>query len=292
MGDEDSRYLVKIEMEEPNHFKQLFNMLKENNIVEVNLNITPDNLEILEMDPTHVVVAHVLLNASNFDTYYCREPIRVGVDAVNFAKILKSVGTKDTLTVFIEDTKELTMCGGGTGGADEARFGILIENFAKGEGDRIYIDTIDINTERMETPNLDYPYHVQLPAQDIQSIVTKLKNMVMGLDEKVAKILFHKDALQFFTKGDLGIIDVTRSRSSKEDSSIKVSRNENSEDDSPFIEIYVALEKLIEVTKCSCLSHFVTIYLKNDYPLFFEYDVGNLGFIRLGVSARAKPDNY
>lgn len=280
MNTDDSKYLVKIVTLQPGNFKALFGILKENNVVEANISITQDGMEILEMDPTHIIIAHVLLNASNFDSFYCREPIKIGVDTVNLTKILKGVGTKDILTLFVEDCKDQT--------DTSISFGLLIENSTKGQSSKIHIDTMDVNDRQLDVPELNYPYHVQLPSSDLQSIATNLKNM--GGD--VIKLLFHKDTLQFFTRGEIGVLETTRLKTTKEDSSIKIQKNKMSGDDSAIIEIYVKLEKLVEFTKCSCLSPMVTIYLKNDFPVFLEYDVGSLGFIRLGVSPHNKPDNY
>jgi proliferating cell nuclear antigen len=284
MASNDNK-LVRIETLQPGNFKSLFNILKENNIVEANIIINQDGLEILEIDPTHIIVIHISLNASNFDSFYCSEPIKIGVDTVNLTKILKCVGTKDMLTMFVEDPDQASKGGDG----DTSRsFGLLIENSSKGQSSKIYIDTMDVNDHQVEVPDLNYPYHVQIPSSDLQSIVTGLKNM--GGD--VIKILFHKDKLEFFTKGEIGSQETTRAKTSKEDTSIKVQKGTSIEGDTSIIEIYVKLDKLVEFTKCSCLSPMATIYLKNDFPLFIEYDVGSLGFIRLGLSPHQKPDNW
>jgi len=144
---------------------------------------------------------------------------------------------------------------------------------------------MDVNVAAIDPPELTYPYSIQMPSSDLQSIVTNLKS-VAG---EVVKITFHKDTLQFYTKGDIGIQAITRTRTSKEESSIKIQKNDP--DASTIIEIYVKLEKLIEFAKCSCLSSQVTMYLQNDFPLFLEYDVGSLGFIRL-VLSHMKPETW
>jgi proliferating cell nuclear antigen len=91
----NSKYLVKIETLQPTNFKALFGVLKENNILEANININENGMEILEMDLTHIVVVHVSLSANKFDSYYCKKPIKIGVDVLNLTKILKGVGSKD-----------------------------------------------------------------------------------------------------------------------------------------------------------------------------------------------------
>lgn len=286
MSASDAKFLVKIETLQPGNFKALFGILKENNIVEANININENGIEILEMDPYHIVIVHVKLSANNFDSFYCKKPIKIGVDCVNLTKILKGVGTKDILTLFVEDPKENV---NNLGESDiSISFGLLIENSAKGQFSKIYIDTMDVNDHQMDVPDLNYPYHIQLPSSDLQSIVTNLKN----IGGEVIKLLFHKDTLQFYTRGEIGILETTRSKTTKEDASIKIQKNSGGGDDPRIIEIYVKLERMVEFTKCSCLSPMATLYLKNDFPLFLEYDIGSLGFIRLGVSPHDKPDNY
>lgn len=286
MSTDDANYLVKIEILEPTNFKALFSILKDNNILEANINITAEGVEILEMDPTHVVVAHVRLGADKFNSYQCQHPLKIGVDVVNLTKILKNVGNKDILTLFVETPKDGT---GGTAGAgtsahpDEMNlgvtFGLLIENPAKGQTTKICINTMEVNDSQISEPDLNYPFYIQLPAPDLQSIVTNMKH----IGGEFIKILFTKDTLQFSSKGEIGVSETTRSRTTKEDS-MRIQRNQSSDDDSNIIEIYIKLEKLVEFTKCQSLSNIATLHLKNDYPLFLEYDVGKMGVIRLGVS--------
>lgn len=285
-NEDSSKFLVKIETLQPSNFKALFSILKENNIVEANININEDKLEILEMDMAHIVIIHVVLNAQNFDGFYCQKPITIGIDVANLTKILKGVGTKDILTIFVEDPSESNTQLDTIGDSDiSTSFGLLIENSAKGQSTKIYIDTMDVNEHSIDVPKLNYPYHIQLPSSDLQSIVTNLKST----GGEVVKLTFHKEALRFFTKGEIGILETTRTRTGKEDSSIKIQKKTN---ETPIIEIYVKLDKLVEFTKCSCLSPMVSMYLKNDFPLFLEYDVGSLGVIRLGLSPHNKPETW
>lgn len=284
---DDTKYLVKIETLQPSNFKSLFGTLKENNIVEANINISENGIEILEMDQIHIVIVHVSLKATNFDSFYCKRPISIGVDTVNLTKILKGVGAKDMLTLFAEDPSEQN------DSVDDSdistKFGLLIENSSKGQSTKIFVDTIDVNEHPLDVPDLNYPYHIQMPSSDLQSIVTNLKNM----GGEVIKVTFHKDCLKFYTKGDNGTLETVRTKTAKTESSIEITQTDKSSvDDLTIIELYIKLDKLVEFTKCTSLATMVTIYLKNDFPLFLEYDVGNLGFIRLGVSPRSKPDNW
>lgn len=281
----NSRYLVEIETAQPTNLKSAFSVLKEQ-ISEGNIEITPDHMEILQMDSTHIVIAHIQLKASNFEKYNCKKPIKIGIDLPNLTKILKGVGAKDILTFFVEDPSEkANSLGSGEEVEASQLFGIRIENIEKGQVSTVYIDTIDINDEECSVPNLDYPYNIYMPSSDLQAIVNNHKS----IGGEIIQIRYVKENLYFYTKGDLGRLETVRSKT-KDDTSIKVQKN--GEDTNDIIEIYVKLAKLVEFSKCSSMTPMATIYLKNDFPLFLEYDVGSLGFIRLGVSPHKKPDNW
>ena len=280
----ESKYLVEIETLQASNIKQLFAALKEQ-LPEVSISINEEYIEILQMDPTHIVIAHVQLKASNFEKYICKKPIKLGVDVVNLTKVLKGVGAKDILTLFVEDPYDRINSN------DDAEasqlFGIRIENTEKGQVSTIYIDTLDVNEEELRVPDLDYPYCISVPAGDLQSIVNSHKTMG---GEIILQIRYIKESLIFFSKGEIGKLETVRSKTNKEEISIKIQKNNEDTDD--IIEIYVKLAKMVEFAKCSSLSTMATMYLKNDFPLFLEYDVGSLGFIRLGVSPHKKPENY
>jgi len=280
----DSKYLIQIETSNPGNLKATFALLKEQ-ITEANIDITPEYIEILQMDPTHNVVAHVRLYATNFNKYICKKSIKIGVDVTNLTKILKGVGTKDFLTIFVEDPSTMPHHVEDSGATHP--FGFLIENPEKGQISKVYLDTLDVNEDEMGVPDLDYPYQIYMPSTDLQTIVNNMKNI--GGD--ILKISYTKDTLSFYTKGEIGQSETTRSRTNKEDVSIKVKKN-GEEDSCEIINIYVKLQKLVEFTKCSTLSQIATLFLKNDHPLFLEYDVGDLGFIRLGLSPHIKPETF
>ena len=87
------------------------------------------------------------------------------------------------------------------------------------------------------------------------------------------------------TKGEIGVVKVTRSKTIKEEESLKIQKGTCVDDNSSIIDLYVPLASFVELTKCANLSTMSTIYLKNDFPICLEYDVGSLGFIRLGLAS-------
>ena len=95
---EESKYLVEIETNQPGILKSVFGALKEQ-LTDVSIVITPDYLEVLQMDPHHVVVVHMQLKRDNFEKYICNTSgrIKIGIDVFNLVKVLKGVGPKTSL---------------------------------------------------------------------------------------------------------------------------------------------------------------------------------------------------
>jgi len=283
MDTQQSNYLIEIDTLQPASLKGLFTALKEQ-VGEAYINITPDGISILQMDGTHVVICQVELKASNFDRYICKRSVKLGVDIHNLAKVLKGVGAKSILTIFVEDPS--SQVGGYDDPEAQQHFGLKIENTEKGEITFVYIELRDINEDEIEPPDLDYPYTISMPSADLQAITNNMKNM----EGDVAQLRYSKGVLNFYTRGDVGRYSVDRSKTSKEENSIKITKN--FEDADEIIEICAKLQKLVEFAKGASLSNLATIYLKNDYPLFIEFDVGSLGFIKFGISPSKKPDNF
>jgi len=51
------------------------------------------------MDSAHVSLVALKLNESGFESYRCDKPITLGINLVDFAKILKMALNDDTLTL-------------------------------------------------------------------------------------------------------------------------------------------------------------------------------------------------
>ena len=285
MTSEISPYLVEVTTVQTSHIKAVFGSLKEH-LTEANLDFSPDGIEILQMDGTHIVLVHLKLEPDNFEKYYCKAPVRIGIDVINFTKLLKNYNNKDILTFFVEDPEQKSYMDDGTD--IRQSFGLRIENPDKGEVTTIYVDTLDVNEETLEQPDLNYPTTLEMPSSDLQSILNNAKNT----NAEHIRIRFHKDELNFYSYGEVGRLSTTRSKTNREDISITIHNNDIENKPTDIIEIYAKLSKLFEFSKCSSLSNMVSIYLKKSYPIVLEYDVSNLGTLRLGLSPSKKPENW
>ena len=120
--------------------------------------------------------------------------------------------------------------------------------------------------------------------------MARLKNMS---SDKI-RIRYQKKQLSFYTKGEHGTSEIKRYPTNKGETSINIHYGEGMNDNSSdIIDIYVKLQKMVEFAKCQAISSTATMYLSDSgLPVFLEYDVGNLGRIKLGVSQCKKPDDW
>lgn len=259
------------------HIKQFFSSLKEQ-INDTDLECTPTGIRILAIDTTRIVCVHAELNGSSFEKYECKQSFTIGIDVMSINKILKHTVNGDILTLFVDSDENYEYTGD--------RLGIKIRNDQKGEDCTFYIDAIDTNIDTFRPEELNYPVNLSMPSNDLQSIIGRLKNT--GSD--VLQLVYKNGELKFFAKGDVAQATINRRKpdNNTNHNNICVKRDDND----TLIMVYLGINKISEFTKCTVLSQYVTIYLQNDNPVFFEYQIGSLGQIRLGLSPRSVPENW
>src|SRR5210317_1280657 len=84
-------------------FRTLMTALKDI-LLETNIIFQQDGIRIVNMDKSHTILAHLFLQASKFEYYYCKYPkIVIGVNMFHLFKLINSIDNDDTLTIYIEE---------------------------------------------------------------------------------------------------------------------------------------------------------------------------------------------
>lgn len=255
------------------HIKQFFSSLKEQ-ITDTELECNSEGIRILSIDTAHVVCVQAELYASKFEHYECPVPFTFGIDIMAVNKILKYIVNGDILTLFVESDENSCDV-----------LGIKVKNDSKAEDSVFFIDQIETNNNRFRQDDLNYTVSIMLPSTDLQSIINRLKNT--GSD--VIQILYKQQSLTFIAKGDTAKAVLNRRKSDNNNAGGINILTDNSDG---LITIFLNIYKVFEFTKCTNLSQYVTCYLEADSPVYFEYQIGSLGRIRLGISPRTIPDNW
>jgi len=211
------------------------------------------------MDSSHVSLVALSLRAEGFKEYRCDRDITLGINFGSLSKILKCMGSKDSLALRAADDGDTVL--------------FVFENPDQSTISNFELKLMDIDTEQLGIPDTEYKCVVKMPSQEFQRICRDLS----ALGDTVV-ISATKEGIKFSVTGDIGSGDMTLKNSSK---SVDSDDNENVliELDEPVTQTF-ALRYLNNFTKASSLSSTVSISLGPDVPLVVEYKIDDLGSVR------------
>ena len=89
----DSNHIVDIKTVQSSAIKTLVESLKEI-LTDANLVIDENGIKLMAMDSTHSVLVYLKLEADKFESFYCKEKIKLGISMLNLYKLIKTITTK------------------------------------------------------------------------------------------------------------------------------------------------------------------------------------------------------
>lgn len=243
-------------------FRILMTALKDI-LLETNITFQKDGIRIINMDKSHTILAHLFLDATKFEHYFCKYPkIIIGVNMMHLFKLINSVDNDDTLTIYIEESE---YCDGIVN-----YLGLKFENGDIKQCKKQKLKLIEPDEEDLDVPPLDFSSIINLPSSDFQKIIRDLSNLSDRLEIKSVG-----DELIFKCKGPFAECELRRSESDG------VMEFINKPDNTKVIQGEFSLKNLGYFIKCTNLCSGIEMYLENDLPLVIKYDVASLGEIKL-----------
>jgi len=243
-------------------FRTLMTALKDI-LLETNISFQPDGIRIINMDKSHTVLAHMHLQAQNFEFYECKkEKIIIGVNMFHLFKLINSIDNDDTLTIYIEK--------------DDYTDGVVSHLALKFENGEIKqcktqkLRLIEPDPEDLVYPNVTFSSIINLPSTDFQKIIRDLSVISDKLEIKSVG-----NELIFKCSGQFASAEINRAES---DGSMGFILKQDS---SKIIQGEFSLKNLGYFIKCTNLCSQIEVYLENDLPLVVKYNVASLGEIRL-----------
>ena len=103
--DDNKNYSLNIKTEQAGAFRILVEALKEI-LTEANFIFDESGIKLMAMDSTRTILIHMKLEEENFEFFHCPNKIVVGVNMLNFFKLIKTMGNSESLTIFIEKNNE------------------------------------------------------------------------------------------------------------------------------------------------------------------------------------------
>jgi proliferating cell nuclear antigen len=243
-------------------FRTLMTALKDI-LLESNITFTSEGIKLINMDKTHTILVHMLLESINFESYYCKYPkIVIGVNMFHLFKLINTIDNNDVLTIFIEEND---YCDG------------IVNNlslkFENGDINQCKIQKLKlIEPEEVEldVPDVKFSSIINLPSGDFQKIIRDLSNISDRLEIKSVN-----NELIFRCKGSFAEAEIRRTEQEGIMEFIEKPTDIN------VIQGEFSLKNLSYFIKCTNLCNSIELYLENDLPLVILYSVASLGKIRL-----------
>jgi len=246
-------------------FRTLMTALKDI-LLETNITFEPDGIKIINMDKSHTILAHLFLEAQNFEFYECKkDKIIIGVNMFHLFKLINSIDNDDTLTIYIEN-----------GDYVDGIVSHLALKFENGEIKQCKtqkLRLIEPEPEELQYPDVKFSSIINLPSADFQKIIRDLSVISDKLEIKSVG-----NELIFKCSGQFASAEIHRTESDGSMGFI------TKQDSSKVIQGEFSLKNLGYFIKCTNLCSQIEIYLENDLPLVVKYDVASLGSIKLCLS--------
>jgi proliferating cell nuclear antigen len=237
-------------------FKILIEALKEL-LTDTCFEFDQSGLKIIAMDTSHIVLVHLKLEASKFEYFFCKKKISVGINMLNLHKLIKTINSNDTLTLFMDET-------------DINHIGIKIENNEKNTKTTYKLNLLDLDNPHISIDPTQFNSVITLPSTDFQKICRDMSNV-----SEYVEIKNIGNQLIFSCKGDFCSQETILS-----DNNSSCSTPKGNE----IVQGIFKLKYLVLFTKCTNLCNTIELYLKNDYPLIIKYAVASLGEIKLAIA--------
>ena len=246
-------------------FRTLMTALKDI-LLETNISFQKDGIRIINMDKSHTILAHLYLNADNFEHYECKkDKIIIGVNMFHLFKLINSIDNDDTLTIYIENNDYVD--------GITSHLGLKFENGDIKQCKTQKLRLIEPDLEELQVPDVTFSSIINLPSSDFQKIIRDLSCISDKLEIKSVS-----NELIFKCSGQFASAEIHRTES---DGSMEFIVKQ---DASKIIQGEFSLKNLGYFIKCTNLCSQIEIYLENDLPLVVKYNVASLGEIKLALA--------
>jgi len=265
-----SKNILTIQTVQIAPFRTLMTALKDI-LLETNITFTKEGIKIINMDKSHTILAHLSLEAQNFELYECKmDKIIIGVNMFHLFKLINTIDNDDTLTIYIEEADY-------TDGIVQF-LGLKFENGEIKQSKIQKLRLIEPDNEELDIPNVKFSSILNLPSADFQKIVRDLSCIS---DKIEIKSITTNDGAELIFKciGGFAHAEIRRAESDGNMEYIK------KQEKSKIIQGEFSLKNLGYFIKCTNLCNQIEMYLENDMPLVVKYNVASLGEIRLCLAA-------
>ena len=249
-------------------FRTLMTALKDI-LQETNITFSPEGMRIINMDKSHTILAHLVLDAANFEFYECKkEKIIIGINMIHLFKLINTIENDETLTIYIENCDYVD--------GIVSHLSLKYENGEIKQCKTQKLRLIEPDPEELEYPDVKFSSIINLPSVDFQKIIRDLACISDRLEIRSVG-----NELVFRCSGQFACAEIHRAESDGDSKSMSFSLKQDS---SKVIQGEFSLKSLVNFIKCTNVCQQIEIYLENDLPLVVKYKVASLGELSLCLS--------
>ena len=264
------RTILKIQTVQIAPIRTLMMALKDI-LLETNITFTKEGIKIINMDKSHTILAHMFLNAENFELYDCKiDKIIIGVNMLHLFKLINTIDNNDTLTIYIE--------------ADDYADGIVqflglrFENVDIKQHKIQKLRLIEPDNEELDVPNVKFSSVINLPSADFQKIIRDLSCISDKIEIKSIATAEGSELI-FRCVGGFAQAEIRRAESDGNMTFLQ------KQEPSKIIQGEFSLKNLGYFIICTNLCNQIEMFLEIDLPLVVKYNVASLGVIKLALAS-------
>ena len=260
-----SEKIIELKTVQSSAFKTLIEALKEI-LTDANIEFTDSHMKIVTMDPTQTILVHLKLEKSNFESYFCKHKITIGINMLNFFKLIRTLSNDDALTLFILNT-------------NMNELGIRRENGEKNCVTTYYLNLIEVNESTYEIPPAQFESIITMPSNEFNKICRDMSNIA-----DIIEIKSIGNQIVFSCNGEFAKQETIMGETVNGLSFQKSCSDDN------IIQGYYNLKHMVLFTKCTNLCNSIEMYMKNNFPIVIKFSVGSLGDLKLALAPKVEND--
>lgn len=247
-------------------FRTLMTALKDI-LLETNITFEQDGIRIINMDKSHTILAHLFLDANNFEEYFCKFPkIVIGVNMFHLFKLINSIDNDDTLSIYINESHY--------NDGIVNYLGLKFENGDIKQCKTQYLRLIEPEEEELGVPDVKFSSIINLPSSDFQKIIRDMSSLSNRIEIKCVG-----NELIFSLNGPFAKVEIRRSEC---DGNMEYIQKQSS---TKIVQGEFPLKYLSYFIKCTNLCNSIELMLGNNLPLVVKYNVASLGEIKLCLAS-------
>ena len=227
-----------------NQFSHIFKNLK-NISTDVEMHVKETGIYIQGMDPGHICLFELELKSYWFDEYNFDKPLRLGIHCELMHKI---INCKEEY----QNIRLKTTCG------EKLYVTLYPREGQSGITKEFELSLIDIDSELLEVPNVDYDADIEIVSQDLANLITQLSVFGKDLNIKCGVNIVFKGS------GELG----TMSAIMEEEQIIMYAVAEDT-----TVNLTYSMDYLVKFVSFSKLNSTAKMHFGKEYPMKLQYDL-------------------